>query len=184
MTNAAPEQERGTQEGAQEQPIVNLERIYVKDVSFESPKAPHIFALSWQPHATVTLNTGSTQLDETHFEVWLKVVVKTSMEGTNLPKDQVAYLVDVTQAGVFTLSGFDATTLTRLLATYCPHLLLPYVRETLSDLIARGTFPQFLLNPINFDLLFEETIRRQQQQQSQKMQEAERAQLEETAQAS
>ena len=134
-------------------PAFTIEKIYVKDVSFESPNSPVIFNENVQPDLQLNLNQKVQRLSDTAFEVVLGVTL------TCKAGDKTAYVAEVQQAGVFGLAGFDAQTIDALLGTQCPSILFPYVRQLLSDLIQAGGFPPFFLQPINFDGLYAETLR-------------------------
>jgi len=125
-----------------------LLRIFTKDVSFESPNAPEIFRSTWQPKHELNLNTKVNKLDEESYEVILSVTATTKVE------DKTAFIVEVHQAGIFGVKGFPETELGPLLAAYCPNLLFPFAREVVSDLVTKGSFPQLVLQPVNFDALF------------------------------
>jgi len=125
-----------------------LLRIFTKDVSFESPNAPEIFRSSWQPKHELNLNTKVNKLDDESYEVVLSVTATTKVE------DKTAFIVEVHQAGIFGVKGFPETELGPLLAAYCPNLLFPFAREVVSDLVTKGSFPQLVLQPVNFDALF------------------------------
>lgn len=145
---------------AEQQPQENarqfiVQRIYTKDVSFECPNAPEIFRQEWQPAHEVTLNTRVNKLGEETYEVVLAVTVTTKIG------DKVATLVEVQQGGIFAASGFSKEELGPLLGAYCPNILFPFAREVVSDLVIKGSFPQLVLQPVNFDALYA-----QQQQQA------------------
>jgi len=130
---------------------LQLQRIYLKDVSFETPGVPAVFTEQWAPNVDVQLNSTAHALKgDTDFEVELTVTVTAKKDDANV------YLIEVKYAGVFSLSGMENEEREFLLGAYCPNLLFPYVRETLSTLAAKGTFPQLLLQPINFDALFQQ----------------------------
>ena len=139
-------------------PAFTVEKIYVKDVSFEAPNSPAIFNEATQPELQLNLSQKVQQLAENAFEVVLGVTL-TCKSG-----DKTAYAVEVQQAGVFGLVGLEPQAVDGLLGTQCPNILFPYVRQLLSDLIQAGGFPPFLLQPINFDALYGETLRQRQQQ--------------------
>lgn len=134
-----------------------LQRIYIKDLSFESPNAPQCFRDEWKPEIKMDLNTENTKLDDKNIEVTLHVTI------TVKNQDKTAFLVDVQQSGLFLVEGFAPNQLQTLLGSYCPNILFPYVRETVSDLVGRGSFPQLLLAPVNFDALFMEALKRRTQ---------------------
>ena len=125
-----------------------VQRIYTKDISFESPNAPEIFRGEWKPRHEMNLNTKINQLEAHIYEVVLSVTVTVTVE------DKTAFLVEVQQAGIFTQTGFPEQELGPLLGAYCPALLFPYAREVVSDLVVKGSFPQLVLQHVNFDLLF------------------------------
>ncbi|KAA8732696.1 protein-export chaperone SecB [Acinetobacter qingfengensis] len=135
------------------QPQLALERIYLKDVSFEVPGA-QVFTKEWQPELNINLSSAAEQLDPTHYEVSLKVVV-TANNAT-----ETAFIVDVTQAGIFLLDGVEQERLPYVLGAYCPNILFPFLREAVNDLVSKGSFPQLLLSPINFDAEFESNMQR------------------------
>ena len=135
-------------------PQVSVERIYLRDASFESPKAPDVFGGEWQPTVQVDINASNRHLDGSRYEVKLTVTLE-AKQG-----DEVALIVEVEQAGIFRLEGMDDALRARVLATTCPATLFPYVREAADSLAVRGTFPPFLLAPMNFDALYAEAQRR------------------------
>ncbi|HEY0229742.1 MAG TPA: protein-export chaperone SecB [Dokdonella sp.] len=150
-TNGAANGQALPQQG---QAQLNLQRIYVKDVSFEAPGAPQIFQQQGQPNVELNLSQRVAQLGNDAYEVVLSVTATCKVE------DKTAYLAEVQQAGIFGLTGFDATSRDAVLATYCPNVLFPYVRQVISDMVQNGGFPPFFLQPINFDALYAEQQRR------------------------
>ena len=139
-------------------PAFTIEKIYVKDVSFESPNSPAIFNENVQPDLQLNLNQKVQRLSDTAFEVVLGVTL------TCKAGDKTAYVAEVEQAGVFGLIGLEPQAIDVLLGTQCPNILFPYVRSMVSDLIQAGGFPPFYLQPINFEGLYAETLRQRQQQ--------------------
>ena len=125
-----------------------VQRTYLKDLSFESPTAPEVFRGEWKPQNELNLNTKVNRLDEQTYEVVLSVTV-TAKVG-----DKTAFIVEVHQAGIFTLGGFSEEELGPMLGAYCPNLLFPYAREVVSDLVTKGSFPQLVLQHVSFDALF------------------------------
>ena len=125
-----------------------VHRIYTKDLSYESPNAPDIFRQEWQPKHELNLNTKVNKLADDAFEVVLSVTVTTKIG------DKTALIVEVHQAGLFGVQGFPEQEVGPLLGAYCPNLLFPYAREVVSDLVTKGSFPQLVLQPVNFDALF------------------------------
>lgn len=136
--------EQNTANNADANPQLGLERIYVKDASFEVPTA-EVFTREWQPELDINLATNAEQLDEDHYEVVLTVSV------TNNNGGQVAYVAEVQQAGIFLMRNIPEADMPHLVSAYCPNILFPYAREVISDLVTRGSFPQLLLAPVNFD---------------------------------
>ena len=133
----------------------NIQKIYTKDISFESPNSPKIFTDKWEPKNNLDLNTNATPIGENHYEVVLSLTVTTKVG------DNTAYLCEVQQAGIFYIEGFAEPDLRAMLGSFCPNILFPYAREAVSDIVTRGGFPQMLLAPINFDALYEQHMQQQ-----------------------
>ncbi|HIO92385.1 MAG TPA: protein-export chaperone SecB [Leucothrix mucor] len=129
-----------------------IERIFLKDASFESPNSPAIFTEEWEPDTNLQLNTEVTPISDDHYEVILLITV------TVKSSDKTAFLVEVAQAGVFKITGYDADQLNHLLASYCPSNLYPYAREAIASMISKGSFPEMHLSPINFDALYAQRV--------------------------
>jgi len=127
-----------------------LQRIYTKDVSFEAPNCPDIFRMEWKPEAKVNLNNEVNKLGDDLYEVALTVTLTTTVG------EKTAYLVEVKQAAIVGIQGFTEPEMGQMLSAYCPNLLFPYVREVVSDLVSKATFPQMLLSPVNFDALYQQ----------------------------
>ena len=142
-------------EEQQAQPQLALERIYTKDLSFEVPGAS-VFTKEWQPELNINLSSAAEKVDPTHFEVSLKVVVQATNAG------ETAFIVDVTQSGIFLIDDVEEERLPYILGAYCPNILFPFLREAVNDLVTKGSFPQLLLTPINFDAEFEANLQRVQ----------------------
>lgn len=141
------------------QAVLQIQRIYVKDVSFEAPNLPHIFNQEWKPHLSFDLSTETVKLDDDLYEVCLNISVETTLEDSG----DVAFICEVKQAGVFTISGLEEMQMAHCLTSQCPNMLFPYARELVSNLVNRGTFPALNLSPVNFDALFVEYLQRQEQ---------------------
>lgn len=133
-----------------------IQKIYIKDVSFESPNSPEMFTSDWQPDVNLDLNTNANRLGDDVFEVVL------SLTSTVKNQDQTAFLVEVQQCGIFTLSGFGDQELSQMLGSYCPNILFPYAREAISELVNKGGFPPLILAPVNFDALYAQHMSQQQ----------------------
>ena len=129
-------------------PQFNIQRIFTKDISFESPNAPAIFTKEWKPEIKLDIDTSTNKLDESVFEVVLSVTVTASLG------EETAFLCEVQQAGIFAIGEMPDQNKAHMLGSYCPNLLFPYARETISNLVNRGTFPPLNLAPVNFDAIF------------------------------
>lgn len=140
-------------------PTFAVEKIYVKDVSFEAPGAPQVFTEQGQPNLEMNLNQRVQRVADNLFEVELGVTLSCKLA------EKTIYLVEVRQAGLFGLGGFDDQTLDAMLGVHCPNILYPYARQSVSDLITAGGFPPFLLQPINFEALYAEGLRQRAAQQ-------------------
>ena len=132
-----------------------LQRIYLKDASLEVPLAPQVFAKQWTPATDVQVSTSATPVGENLFQVMLTVTVTAKLG------EEVGFLAEVHQAGIFLIAGFGEPELPALLAAYCPNLVFPFAREAVAELVQRAGFPPLLLQPINFDALFAEHVQRQ-----------------------
>ncbi len=145
-------------------PQFSVEKIYVKDVSFESPKSPVVFTEQGQPQINLNLSQRVQRLNDNAFEVVLGVTITCTVgEGEAA---STVYVAEVQQAGVFGLFGFEPQIADALLGTQCPSVLYPYARQLLGDLIQAGGFAPFLLQPINFEALYAENLRQRQEQQA------------------
>lgn len=142
-------------------PQFALQKIYLKDISFETPNSPESFTHKWEPDINIELNTSGKQLAQDVHEVVLGVTVTAKLA------DKVAYLVEVHQAGIFGISGYSDQDKDLMLGAYCPNILFPYVRETVSDLVNRGGFPQILLQPVNFEAIYQEHLKQRSQAEAQ-----------------
>lgn len=142
-------------------PQFSVEKIYVKDLSFEVPNAPQVFNEQVQPQLQMNLNQRVQRVADNLFEVVLGITL------TCTAGEKTAYLAEVQQAGLFGLAGFDEQTLDGMLGTHCPGVLYPYARQTIGDLIQAGGFPPFLMQPINFEALYAEGLRQRAAQAQQ-----------------
>lgn len=140
----------------QPQQQFQLQRIYLKDLSYEAPKTPQLFREQWKPDVNLEINNNATVVEGSIWEVVLKITVTVKNE------DAIAFIAEVSQAGLFLLQGIEGLQKEAILKGVCPNILFPYVRETVTDVVSRGTFPQFLLQPINFEAAFAENLRQQQ----------------------
>ena len=141
---------------ASSEPHLGIERIYLRDLSFESPQAPEVFALEWKPQVEMDIQTRFRPLDDERFEVVLTLTLETQSN------EHVVLVVELQQAGVFRIRGMDETLQQRTLSVTCPAVLFPYARETIDTLVTKGTFPPFMLAPMNFDALYTEAETRRE----------------------
>ncbi|MDE2354889.1 MAG: protein-export chaperone SecB [Betaproteobacteria bacterium] len=148
-----------TQEGAPDTtPVFSIEKIYVKDISLELPNAPQIFLERDTPQVEVQLSNSSEPVDAGIFQVAVSVTV-TAKVG-----DKTMFLVEVAQAGIFRLENIPASDMPYVLGVTCPGILFPYAREAVSDLVTRAGFPPVVLNPVNFEALFQQRLQEAQAQ--------------------
>ena len=130
------------------EPHFEIQRIYIKDSSYEAPNTPHTFVEDWKPEVQLNLETKSNRIkDDTH-----EVVLSVTATVTSNKKS--AFLVEIHQAGIFSISGIPEDQLHQMLDSFCPNILFPYAREAVSDMVVRGGFPQLILAPVNFDALY------------------------------
>lgn len=139
----------------QEQQFI-IQRIYIKDVSFEAPNSPAIFTQEWNPNTNLDLNTKVNTLANDNYEVELFITITVKSD------DKTAFLVEVKQAGVFFIQGYSQEQLNHLLAAYCPNILFPYAREVIAGMVSKGSFPELHLSPINFDALYARRLQEEQ----------------------
>ncbi|WP_447588540.1 protein-export chaperone SecB [Aquipseudomonas campi] len=139
---------------AEQGPQFSLQRIYVRDLSFEAPKSPEIFRKEWTPSVALDLNTRQKALEGDFHEVVLTLSV-TVKNG-----EETAFIAEVQQAGIFLIQGLDAASMSHTLGAFCPNLLFPYAREALDSLVTRGSFPALMLAPVNFDALYAQELQR------------------------
>ena len=125
-----------------------IQKLYVKDVSFESPGSPDVFRKQWQPDVKMEMNAANAKIDEHIFEVVLTLTITAKVE------EETAFLVEVQQAGIFEIQSNSEEEMKRAVGSFCPNILFPYARETVDSLVTRGGFPPLMLAPVNFDALF------------------------------
>ncbi|NWN90968.1 protein-export chaperone SecB [Marinobacter adhaerens] len=135
-----------------------LQRIYVKDLSFESPNSPVVFQQQWKPQVNLDLNTSHSKVSDNQYEVVLSLTVTAKIG------EKVAYIVEVQQAGVFLVSGIEGAQLGQMLGAYCPTILFPYARETIDTVVNKGSFPALMLAPVNFDAIYAQALQRKQEE--------------------
>ena len=141
----------------QNQPSFQIEKVYVKDLSLEIPHAPQVFVEQVQPQLEVQIQTGAAQFAEGYYECTVTATV-TAKSG-----ERTLFLAEAVQAGIFTVRNVPAQELDPLLGIGCPTILFPYLRESISDLIARGGFPPVLLSAVSFEAIYMQRLQQQQQ---------------------
>ena len=134
-------------------PVFAIQRIYLKDLSFETPMGPSVFQKQWQPKVNQDLNTKNTKLENDLYEVALRLTL-TVTDG-----EDTIYILEVKQAGIFAIKGLDPKQITHVINTTCPNILFPYAREAVDSVLSKGSFPALMLQPINFDALFASALR-------------------------
>jgi len=135
----------------------SIDKIYIKDVSFESPNTPAMFmgGKEWKPELNVQINSNHASVGDNLYEVVLTITV------TAKQQEQTAFLVEIKQAGIFTIKGFDEANLGGMLGAYCPETLFPFAREEISSLVTNGGFPPLLLAPVNFNAMYQQHLQQQ-----------------------
>ncbi|NVK42006.1 MAG: protein-export chaperone SecB [Oceanospirillaceae bacterium] len=142
-------------------PQFSVQRIYLKDASFEAPSTPVIFTKQWKPEINLDLNTRTKNLGENHYEVVITLTVTAKVEGEN------AFLIEVQQAGIFLIAGLGEAELNHTLGAFCPNMLFPYARESVDSLAIKGSFPALMLAPVNFEALYAQRMQQQAAQAQQ-----------------
>jgi preprotein translocase subunit SecB len=150
-------------EGAQG-PVFAIQRIYLKDISFETPMGPEAFTKTFKPNIQQDLNIQANQIEEGLFEVVLLLTITARIE------DRAVFLVEVKQAGLFAIANIEGPAITQLINTACPQILFPYAREAVDSILGRGSFPPLMLAPINFDAIFVQAITAAQEQAAEQAQ--------------
>ena len=140
-----------TQAGPDDAVTFILQRIYLKDASFESPRSPDSFLKQWKPKVNMEMNTRNSTLSDDNYEVVLSLTITVKDEA-----DETVYLVEVQQAGIFLIQGMEGEALQVALGSYCPNVLFPYARETIDGIVTKGSFPPLMLAPVNFDAIYQQ----------------------------
>lgn len=136
-----------------------INKIYVKDCSFESPQSPQVFRTGdWKPQTNLNLRSAHKPIDDNFHEVILTITVEAKDD------DKSLFLVELQQAGIFEISGYEGDEMAAIVGSFCPNILFPYAREAIAAMVQKGGFPEFVLQPINFDALY---MQAKQQQQAQ-----------------
>lgn len=142
---------------------ISINKIYVKDLSFESPQAPSIFRSGeWKPQTNLNLRSSHNKVegDNDLHEVVLTITVDAKENDTTL------FLVEVQQSGLFAIAGYSGEELSAIIGSFCPNILFPYAREAIAAVIQKGGFPEFVLQPINFDALYMQSRQQAAQQEA------------------
>lgn len=142
---------------AQQQPVFSIEKIYVKDLSLEIPHAPQVFLQRETPQVDVQLHNQGGMMEDGVYETVLTVTVT-----AKLAEDKTLFLVEAAQAGIFQIRNVPQDDLEPILGITCPNILFPYVREVISDMVSRAGFPPVLLNPVNFEVLYQQRLAEQE----------------------
>jgi len=142
---------------------LSIIKIYVKDFSFESPLSPGVFqSKEWAPQTNLNLRSSHSTIEDNVHEVVLTITI----EAKDKDDDKTLFLVELQQAGIFEITGHADGELGVLVGSFCPNILFPYAREAIAGMIQRGGFPEFVLQPINFDALYAQSLQQAQQQQA------------------
>ena len=132
---------------------LSIQKIYIKDFSFESPATPGVFARKdWAPKTDLNLRSSHTAGEDDNHEVVLTITVEAKDE------DKTMFLVELHQAGIFNVVGYSQEEFKAIVGSFCPNILFPYARETIAGIISKGGFPEFILQPINFDALYAQGV--------------------------
>jgi preprotein translocase subunit SecB len=132
----------------------SLQRIYIKDISFETPQGVEVFRQQWKPAIKLDMNATNKKIDEDNYEVVLTLTVTATLN------DKPAFLAEVHQGGLFVCQGMDDKQIHQVLGSVCPNILFPYARETIDNLALKGSFPPLMLAPVNFDALYQQALAR------------------------
>ena len=147
-------------------PQFSIQRIYTKDISFETPNSPAMFQKEWKPEVQLDLDTKSNPLGENLYEVTLSVTVTAKIG------EETAFLCEVQQAGIFVIGDMPEQNKAQMIGAFCPNTLFPYARETISNLVNRGTFPPLNLAPVDFNSIFAAYMQKRAQQAQDKQDQA------------
>jgi preprotein translocase subunit SecB len=150
----ADEQTTAAEQGAAQQSNQQfaVQRVYLKDLSYEAPMGAAAFRKQWKPGVNQELNTKASKVEDDLYEVVLTLTITVKVE------EETAFLVEVHQAGLFAIKGIEGQQLAQVLNTVCPNILFPYAREAVDSVVVKGSFPALMLPPINFDALFAQAM--------------------------
>lgn len=136
---------------------ISISKIYLKDFSFESPRTPDIFRnTEWKPQTNLNLRSNHNAVEDNLHEIVLTITVEAKDGDTTL------FLVELSQAGLFEIAGYNKDEFGAIIASFCPNILFPYAREALATAVQKGGFPEFVLQPINFDALYMQSLQQAQ----------------------
>lgn len=138
-----------------------IQKLFVKDISFETPNSPLIFMEKWEPKVDLNLSSNVAPMDDDLFDISIIVTITVKIG------EKTAYLAEVNQSGIFLVKGFSDEEKGPMVGSYCPNILFPYAREIVSDLVTKGGFPPMLLAPVNFDALYQQHMQKTQENQAQ-----------------
>lgn len=133
----------------------SIQKIYLKDASFEAPNTPTVFQKKWEPEVSLQLSNSAVTLGDDNHEIIITVTITAKIG------EDVAYLCEIKQAGIFAIKGYSEQDMGLMAGSYCPNILFPYAREVVSDLVVKGGFPQMLLAPVNFEALYQQHLQQQ-----------------------
>ncbi len=135
---------------------LSITKIYLKDFSFESPQAPAIFRQGdWKPQTNLNLRSAHSSIEDDHHEIILTITIEAK------ENDKTCFLVELQQAGLFEIAGYEGDELEAIVGSFCPNILFPYARESIASIIQKGGFPEFVLQPVNFDALYMQSKQQQ-----------------------
>jgi preprotein translocase subunit SecB len=136
-------------------------KVYIKDFSFESPQAPGIFNIQeWNPNTNLNLRSSHSVVSESLHEITLTVTI----DAKEKDSDKTIFLIELHQAGLFEINGYDEQEMAALIGSFCPNVLFPFARETIASTVQKGGFPEFLLQPINFDALYQQSLQQRSEE--------------------
>jgi preprotein translocase subunit SecB len=151
------EEEQATDKTDKPKQQIKTEKVYLKDVSFETPNSPQIFGMDWKPELTIDFGSAFQAVGEDHYEIILTLTVTAKVE------DKTAYLAEVHQAGIFLIQGLEQEKLQHALNVPCLRLIYPYAGAAVSDLVSKGGFPQLVLSPVSFENIYRQRLQQAQE---------------------
>lgn len=143
-----------TEQAQNPQQQFQIQRIFLKDLSFESPLGAEVFTKQQKPAMNQELSSSTRKVDDTHFEVTLKITITAKLD------DKTVFLVEIQQAGLFYMAGIEEKDVHRILNTMCLQIIFPYARETVDSVLGKGTFPPVMLAPVNFDAMYAQAMQK------------------------